>query len=72
MTMVWSLNVRVDYNERCPAFQGYSTRKVGIAWARSAEEYYRLPKIVLFGQPSRAKRKAGCRGWGGRMSQRKI
>ena len=30
-----------------------------MARARSADEGYRLPKIVLFGKPSRAKRKAG-------------
>jgi hypothetical protein len=30
-----------------------------MARAPSADEGYRLPKIVLFGKPSRAKRKAG-------------
>jgi hypothetical protein len=45
---------KVWYN---PAFQRYNERKVEMARSRSANE--RLSKIVLFGQPSRAKRKAG-------------
>ena len=46
------------------AFYGYNKRKVEMARACSTDD--RLPKIVLLGQTSRAKRKAGRPrlGWG--------
>ena len=40
-----------------PTFQGYNEREVERARMRSADD--RMPKIVLVGQPSRAKRKGG-------------
>ena len=40
-----------------PVFRVTTKKRVEMAWARSADD--RLPKTVLFGQPSWAKPKAG-------------
>ena len=56
-------NSRLYKKKFNPVFPGYNIREVDMARTNSADD--RLPKIVLFGQPSWGKQKPGCLllGW---------